>query len=373
MLKFGVSTSIPTETSVLTQLVTLRCLESLCGFSVHSCVIYTGVETRSRMNNNEPRSKTGVLDEEVDFLVKICVAAVVVLSVVMVSLKGFHGPWWNQLIRFILLFSYIVPTSLRANLDIGKVCYAYMIQADKNIPNTVVRSTTIPEELGRINYLLTDKTGTLTKNEMIFKRLHVGDQGYGAEGFGEIKSILARMYDPLLGPDTYAGRSSVSAAFRKSDSERVRDAVWSIALCHNVTPVYDATNAPQPEEIIIDRQPREHRDCTDRSSFSSTSYRHRPSEYDNIELGDPQTVVYQASSPDEVALVEWTAKMGLRLISRDIHRIKLETPQDEILVYRILDVFPFTSDRRRMGIIVQDESTREITLLMKGELSRLER
>ena len=56
--------------------------------------------------------------------------------------------------------------SLRVNLDLGKIAYSWMIQQDKNIPGTTVRSTTIPEELGRIQYLLSDKTGTLTQNEM---------------------------------------------------------------------------------------------------------------------------------------------------------------------------------------------------------------
>ena len=45
--------------------------------------------------------------------------------------------------------------------------YSWMIQRDRAIPGTVVRSSTIPEELGRVEYLLTDKTGTLTQNEMV--------------------------------------------------------------------------------------------------------------------------------------------------------------------------------------------------------------
>ena len=37
--------------------------------------------------------------------------------------------------------------------------FSWMINRDSKIPGTVVRASTIPEELGRISYLLTDKTG----------------------------------------------------------------------------------------------------------------------------------------------------------------------------------------------------------------------
>jgi phospholipid-translocating ATPase len=71
----------------------------------------------------------------------------------------------------------------------GKAFYSWSIQRDKDIAGTVVRSTTIPEELGRISYLLSDKTGTLTQNEMVFKKLHLGTVSYGTETFDEVRNV----------------------------------------------------------------------------------------------------------------------------------------------------------------------------------------
>ncbi|KTG36167.1 hypothetical protein cypCar_00024566, partial [Cyprinus carpio] len=126
-----------------------------------------------------------------DCLTKALFLAQVVLSVIMVALQGFLGPWFRNLFRFVVLFSYIIPISLRVNLDMGKSAYSWMIMKDKSIPGTVVRTSTIPEELGR---LVSDKTGTLTQNEMVFKRLHLGTVSYGTDTMDEIQSHIIQSY-----------------------------------------------------------------------------------------------------------------------------------------------------------------------------------
>ncbi|GFY46628.1 probable phospholipid-transporting ATPase IIB [Trichonephila inaurata madagascariensis] len=279
-------------------------------------VIYTGSETRSVMNNSEPRSKVGITDLELNQQTKVLFAAVIGLAVVMMALKGFGGLWYRYLFRFILLFSYIIPISLRVNLDMGKMVYSWMIQKDKEIPNTVVRSTTIPEELGRLVFLLSDKTGTLTKNEMVFKKLHLGPVAYGSDSFDEVAAHIKTSYaPPKIG-----------------------------TLCHNVTPVYE-----EKESVCIDTSSDVEGDCDT-----------------EVDQQSNQSFVYQASSPDEVALVAWTESVGLTLIHRDITTMKLQTAHKQVLNYQILQIFPFTSESKRMGIIVKEESSGDITFFMKG-------
>uniref|UniRef100_A0A8B9FLF6 Phospholipid-transporting ATPase n=1 Tax=Amazona collaria TaxID=241587 RepID=A0A8B9FLF6_9PSIT len=295
--------------------------------TVIGVVIYTGKETRSVLNTSNPKNKVGLLDLELNQLTKALFLALVALSVVMVTLQGFVGPWYRNLFRFLLLFSYIIPISLRVNLDMGKAAYGWMIMKDDNIPGTVVRTSTIPEELGRLVYLLTDKTGTLTQNEMIFKRLHLGTVSYGTDTMDEIQSHIINSYSQSSAPKV-----------RKSVSSRIHEAVKAIALCHNVTPVYESRAGVSGE----------------------TEY----AEVDQDFSDENRT--YQASSPDEVALVQWTESVGLTLVNRDLTSMQLKTPGGHILTYYILQIFPFTSESKRMGIIVRDESSGEITFYMKG-------
>ena len=142
--------------------------------TVLAVVLYTGPQTRQALSTSASRSKTGLLEYEINNLTKILCALTLTLSIVLVGFEGFDKSedeaWYISILRFLILFSTIIPISLRVNLDMGKSVYAWFIEKDQGMPGAVVRTSTIPEDLGRIEYLLSDKTGTLTQNGKLLRR-----------------------------------------------------------------------------------------------------------------------------------------------------------------------------------------------------------
>jgi phospholipid-translocating ATPase len=289
---------------------------------VYAVVVYTGSQTRQALSTSASRSKTGLLELEINSLTKILCALTLSLSGVLVLIGRLDGQeerqWYISVMRFLILFSTVVPISLRVNLDMGKTVYAWFIEHDKGIPGTVVRTSTIPEDLGRIEYLLSDKTGTLTQNEMELKKVHVGTVSYANEAMDEVASYVKQAFaeddnGSLVTPSSVFNMPASSATrMRRDIGFRVRDLVLALALCHNVTPTTEEENG----ETVIS---------------------------------------YQASSPDEIAIVRWTEDVGLRLLHRDRGTMMLQSTKtgNTVVKVRILNVFPFTSDSKRMGIIVQ--------------------
>lgn len=276
-------------------------------------VVYTGVETRQLLNTTMSGVKTGLLELEINSLSKILCVTVFFLSVILVLARGFplKRKWYIDILRFLILFSTIIPVSLRVNLDLAKSVYASQIQSDRKIANTIVRTSTIPEDLGRIEYLLSDKTGTLTQNDMEMKKLHLGSICYA----GDTIDIVAEYVSKLLLVELAGGASK-----RKDLRAKVCEFALVLALCHNVT----------------------------------------PSEEDG-------TVSYQAASPDEVAIVKFCESVGLRLYRRNrtsITLLHLSTNQE--LHFDILYIFPFNSDTKRMGIVIRDVQKDEIWFMEKG-------
>ncbi|KAJ2726062.1 putative aminophospholipid-translocase [Coemansia sp. Benny D115] len=359
---------------------------TLASGSAVGYVIYTGRDTRAAMNTGHAKTKVGILDSEVNRLSKILFVVTLLLSLAMVALDGFKAVWYVTLFRFLILFSSIIPISLRVNLDMGKSFYSMGIERDGEIAGSVVRNSMIPEELGRIEYCLTDKTGTLTRNEMEMKRIHMGMMAYTLETSDEVtRHVRTNLRDRGISNTGAAGGDSASGSgpsghqqqqqFTNSGNEpeqagisnaggkpsallakghgkarrdmpqRVFDMVEGLALCHNVTPAEESS------------EPNTHDD--------------------QIGLTVARPMSYQASSPDEVAIVKWTEHVGITLAERTLTTITLRLdaliPEAQggmgtapTLTYDVLQVFPFTSESKRMGIIVRSRLTGDIHFIQKG-------
>ncbi|RDX67499.1 Phospholipid-transporting ATPase 2, partial [Mucuna pruriens] len=313
----------------------LRNTEWACGVAVYTgksinslnfvsgtCCISSGNETKMGMSRGIPEPKLTAMDAMIDKLT----GAIFIFQIVVVLVLGIagnvwkdteakkqwyvlyphEGPWYELLViplRFELLCSIMIPISIKVSLDLVKSLYAkfidwdhQMIDLETNIPSHAT-NTAISEDLGQVEYILTDKTGTLTENKMIFRRCCISGNFYGNENGDALKDV------ELL--------NAVS-----SGSSDVVRFITIMAICNTVIPTRSKT-------------------------------------------GD---ILYKAQSQDEDALVHAAAQLNMVYFNRS-GKVKFNS---SILQYEVLETLEFTSDRKRMSVVLKDCQNGKILLLSKG-------
>ena len=399
-------------------------------------VINTGKENRCQMNSSNPKTKKGKLDLEVNYLTKVLFIIMLITALIITFLKGFRTSLLSMLLdffRFVVLLCAIIPISLAVNLDISKAVNSARINRDTVIPETIARNSTIPEELGRIEYIFSDKTGTLTKNEMEFKKLAMENDIFGVDSLNDIKMILEdeckkfdasamdiihiqsensnsvnlnSLPDDNISLNDSMGReysnsnrsktqlnSGNNKRIRRNRNKVIRDTISAMALCNNVTPIYEeGEDKNNLNDIIIEEKSRNSSNSFEKKDQKTNFNKEMEIEidfenkldkkiYSEIERQEDDLfklkkitkINYQASSPDEVALVKIAEDLNMTLIYRNDKEIKIKNANEVIEEYDVLANFPFSSDTKRMGILLRNKKHGHIIFYLKGAESVMEK
>ncbi|EFJ27286.1 hypothetical protein SELMODRAFT_95836, partial [Selaginella moellendorffii] len=339
---------------------------------VYGVVIYAGRDTKVMRNAINPPSKRSRMDQKLDHIMWVMFGILFVMSLATGLAGGLltrfrlsrlfyfrpfeDNPYYNPrraaiagIIAFVnglVLYGYLIPISLYVTLEIVRVIQALFIGQDLGMYDeetdrpAKVKSSGLNEELGQVDTILSDKTGTLTANQMDFCKCTIDGTSYGT-GSTDVERASKRLGIPFL--EAHAEDADTSDPVVKGfnfQDDRLMDGKWlkqenadriklffqTLALCHTALPEGD--------------------------------------------IADPKSIQYRAESPDETALVVAAQQFGYvfykktptTLYVREITGTKGETADN---AYELLNVLEFSSARKRMSVIVRLPGG-NIVLLSKG-------
>ncbi|GAA5974373.1 hypothetical protein JCM11641_005241 [Rhodosporidiobolus odoratus] len=245
-----------------------------------------------------------------------------------VSASGFV----KDVLTFVLTLNNLIPISLIVTMEVVKFQQAAFINSDLDMYHAptdtpaLCRTSSLVEELGQIEYIFSDKTGTLTCNQMEFRQCSIGGLAY-ADVVEEAKRGEVRSFEELRERMSRGGRAGAGAGAgagekggTREEVEVVEEFLTLLATCHTVIP----------------------------------------------EKGEDGKVVYQASSPDEAALVSGADVLGYTFTTRKPQSVFITlSGNPRPREYQVLNILEFNSTRKRMSAIVRTPEG-HIKLYCKG-------
>jgi phospholipid-translocating ATPase len=217
------------------------------------------------------------------------------------------------------------------------------------------RTTTLNEELGQIEYIFSDKTGTLTSNIMTFLKCSIRGVKHGEKGTEE----RPMEQDVITGKITVAASPAQDSEDPQSSIQQDLDAsVLEVDFC-GWNPFADCTDFSFHDQNFLERCRAGDPDVEDFFRVLSLCHTVLPQK----EFGK---LVYNAQSPDEAALVSAARNFGFVFVERSPLSITVKElhkgGRDE--VFEVLNILDFNNERKRMSVIVKYDD--KITLYCKG-------
>ena len=292
---------------------------------IHGVVVFTGHETKLMRNATAtPIKRTNVermLNKQILMLVAILlilsaissVGDLVVRSTASSKLSylyyGHFNPasqFFSDIFTYWVLYSNLVPISLFVTIELVKYYQAFLINSDldmyyqDNDTPAICRTSSLVEELGQIEYIFSDKTGTLTCNMMEFRQCSIGGIQY----------------------------SEVVPEDRRATSDDDNNSIYDFKKLHENIKTHPSRTAIHHFLTLL-----------------ATCHTVIPERKD-----EKAEIKYQAASPDEGALVEGAVMLGYKFLARKPRSVIIQVEGQEH-EYELLAVCEFNSTRKRMSTI----------------------
>jgi len=261
----------------------------------------------------------------------------------------------------LIAFQNIVPVSLFISIEIVKTIQAYFIAQDVDMFYKPFESSCVPknwgisDDLGQIEYVFSDKTGTLTQNVMEFQKCSIQGVVYG-EGVTEAQR----------GAATREGRIAIEPEELTRKLAALKDTMVSTLskLFKNRYAQIDKLTLVSPKlaEDIADRSSEQAGHIT--AFFRALAVCHTVLADKTGQTEKPWHLEYKAESPDEAALVAAARDVGFPYVGKSKDAIDIEV-MGQPERYTLLKTLEFNSTRKRMSVVVRTPDGR-IVLYCKG-------